>query len=105
MRCKAIQQIYLGDKFSNQYTKEPSHSSLLKKAVRRSMGVSPMRITGILPVIPTDSRGETPLGLMGKMPMLLTGGTLVLRALLEALDHLPPNGKSREIRRGSQPAM
>ena len=43
----------------------------MKKAVRRSMGVSPMSLTGILPVIPADSRGETPLRLMGKMPMLL----------------------------------
>jgi len=59
-------------------TTAPRHSS---------MGVSPMRLTGILPVRPpavpagasaVDVKlctGETPMLLMGKMPMLLTGET------------------------------
>ena len=42
------------------------------------MGVSPMRPTGVSPVV-EECRAETALRLMGKMPMLLTGETPVLR--------------------------
>ena len=53
------------------------------------MGVSPMSLTGILPVVlllpfrllvreetkETETTGGTPVGLMGKMPMLRSGAT------------------------------
>jgi hypothetical protein len=45
--------------------------SPLKKAIRRSMGVSPMSRMGILPMFLGICTGGTPVRLMGKMPMLL----------------------------------